>query len=211
VSDHKPERQEQGERHGEPNSGFWRLWSTEPKLLAGIGGLLVGVAAVAALFVNAQRDTHSTPPVETTAPTSVAPTTSTTDLGASTNDSGSATSSPLSDAVSIQSVKVQAGDYRKVGSGLYQLGGSKTLQFRYWWTTMSNFGAIDSSDTSCTVVGTITNLATGGVEDTARSATCSLQGWQQAYLPQGNYRVSVTVTLESGTRGSGSLQFRIVP
>ena len=118
---------------------------------------------------------------------------------------------PLSDAVSIQSVKVQAGDYRKVGSGLYQLGGSKTLQFRYWWTTMSNFGAIDSSDTSCTVVGTITNLATGGVEDTARSATCSLQGWQQAYLPQGNYRVSVTVTLESGTRGSGSLQFRIVP
>jgi hypothetical protein len=125
------------------------------------------------------------------------------------NDSTIVPSPPASPV--IQDVRVEVGDYRKIGSGLYQLAGSKVLNVRYWWTTTTNYGVIESTDTSCTVVGTVTNLATRRIAATARSATCSLQGWQSADLPQGSYRLSVSVTLESGARGTGTLQFRIVP
>ncbi|HYN17521.1 MAG TPA: hypothetical protein VEY96_05485, partial [Actinomycetes bacterium] len=65
--------------------------------------------------------------------------------------------------------------------------------------------------TSCTVVMTISNLGTRKVVDKQRSATCSLQGWHSARLPQGRYRLAVTVALESGSKGSGNLSFTVVP
>jgi hypothetical protein len=185
------------------------LWSTEPRLLVGVGGFLVGIAAVAGLLFNARHDAQGGQPGSTTAtapvtPTSVAGTTAS-DLGPTTGATGA------TEPVTVQSVKVQTGDYHKVGSGLYQLQGLRTLQLRYWWTTMTNFGTIDSNDTSCTVVGTVTNLGTRAVEDTARSATCSLQGWEQVDLPQGSHQITVVVTLDSGVRGSGNSVVRVIP
>jgi hypothetical protein len=197
----------------EPQSRLWRLWSTEPRLLVGLGGLLVGVAAVAGLFLNARGDAQPTPPADPTATTAAASTSSTSGSETTTSDLGSTAeaAAETTEAVTVQAVKVQIGDYHRVGSGLYQLAGSSSLQLRYWWTTMTSFGTLESSDTSCTVVGTVTNLGTRAVEDTARSATCSLQGWQQVYLPPGNYRITVMVTLNSGARGSGSSVVRVVP
>jgi hypothetical protein len=61
------------------------------------------------------------------------------------------------------------------------------------------------------VVATITNATTGAVVDTQRSATCSLAGWQSSYVPQGSYRLSVSVTLESGAKGSAKWPFRVTP
>jgi len=111
----------------------------------------------------------------------------------------------------VESIKVQAGDYSKVGAGLYQLGGSRTLDFRYWWTTLTDNGAIDSGDRTCTVQMTILDLTTRQVVDKERSAACSFDGWYSANLPQGRYRLTVAVALESGARGSGSLSFTVIP
>lgn len=53
-----------------PHGGrMWRLWTTEPKLLVGIGALLVGVAAILALFIhNAQQGNTPPTPATTKAP-----------------------------------------------------------------------------------------------------------------------------------------------
>ena len=90
-------------------------------------------------------------------------------------------------------------------------GGSDKLDFRYWWTTTTDYGEIESNDTSCTVVMTITNLGSSKVVDRQRSATCSLQGWYSARLPQGRYRLAVEVALESGAKSSGNFSFTVVP
>lgn len=76
---------------------------------------------------------------------------------------------------------------------------------------MTNYGDIDSDDTSCTVVGTITGASSGLAVDIERSDTCTLDGWEQAELPQGSFKLTVTVTLESGAKGSGSELFRVIP
>ena len=76
---------------------------------------------------------------------------------------------------------------------------------------MTNYGAIDTGDTSCTVVGTITNTSSGTVVDIERSATCTLEGWEEVEVPQGSFKLTVTVTLASGAKGSGSTLFRVIP
>jgi hypothetical protein len=58
---------------------------------------------------------------------------------------------------------------------------------------------------------TITNLAKNQVVDRQRSAYCTMEGWYAARLAQGRYRLSVSVTLESGSKGSGSFAFTVIP
>jgi len=194
----------------------------------------VGVATIAATFITLVAYLHprssdpqafapapvlsnsATPVVSaqaTTSPTSPPPRASpTTDAPATSSDvtTGNAPS-VAPPAPRVQSVQVQTGDYLRVGAGLYQLSGATTLQFRYWWTTMTNYGAIDPDDTSCTVVGTITNTSSGVTVDIERSDDCSLDGWHETQVPQGSFRLTVTVTLESGAKGSGSTLFRVIP
>jgi hypothetical protein len=38
-----------------------------------------------------------------------------------------------------------------------------------------------------------------------------MDGWYGAQLPQGRYRLSISVTLESGSRGLGNLAFTVIP
>ena len=135
--------------------------------------------------------------------------TASTPTDSSTIDTTTAEGEPPASA-QVESVSVEAGDHRKVGSGIYQLSGSDKLDFRYWWTTSTDYGEIESGDTSCTVVMTISNLGTGKVVDKQRSATCSLQGWHSAWLSQGRYKLTVAVALESGSKGSGSYSFTVV-
>ena len=191
---------------GEGSHGIW------------IGAAAVIVAAIiGGIFALVAASRSSTPITSTT--TMPAPTTVATDTAATpttgwdpptTDEPTTSDGTPPSPA-RVDSVTIKAGDYRKVGARLYQLSGSKTLEIRYWWTTITDYGEIDSADTSCTVAGTITNLATRTIVHRARSATCSLQGWQSAYLPQGRYRVAVAVTLESGAKGTGEMVFTIIP
>jgi hypothetical protein len=147
--------------------------------------------------------TITSPPAEASPAVTAAATTS----DAATNN----VPSPPPPAPRVQSVKVQTGDYQRVGAGLYQLSGSTTLQLRYWWTTMTNYGAMDYTDTSCTVVGVITNTSSGEVVDVERSATCTLEGWHSAQVPQGSFKLTVAVTLESGAKGGGTTLFRVIP
>ena len=58
---------------------------------------------------------------------------------------------------------------------------------------------------------TITNLRKNQVVDRQRSAYCTMEGWYAARLPQGRYRLSVSVTLESGSQGSGNFAFTVTP
>lgn len=111
----------------------------------------------------------------------------------------------------VQSVTVESGEYRRIGKGLYELAGSPSLNVRYWWTTTTNYGLIESGDTSCSVVMTTYAIPDGGVISTDRSATCSQQGWHEVKLAQGAYRIVVSVTLDSGASGDGEVTFRIVP
>jgi hypothetical protein len=190
---------------GEGSRGIW-IGAAAVVVAAVIGGIFALVAA--------SRSNSPVPSPTTTVP---APPSDTTTVTATTGEDPTTTYEPTTSEgtppspARVDSVTVEAGEYRKVGARLYQLNGSKTLEFRYWWTTITDYGEIDSGDTSCTVVGTITNLATRAVVHRARSATCSLQGWQSAYLPQGRYRVAVAVTLESGTKGTGEMVFTIIP
>lgn len=206
-----------GPHSGKPrDGGFWRLWTTEPKLLVGLAALIGAAAGVIGLFIhNAQGNTAAPPSSAATAVVS-----STLPSSTETPISTSPETNPLADGSSavtggaapvIQAIRLEAGDYHKVGPGLYQLGGARTLEIRYWWTTITNYGSIDSNDTSCAVVATITNSTTGEIVDTQRSATCSLSGWQSSYVPQGSYRLSISVALESGAKGSAKWPFRVTP
>jgi hypothetical protein len=183
-----------------------------------IGAAAVIVAAIIGgifALVAASRSNSPAPSPTTTIPAS--PNATDTTVTATSEENPATTYEPTTSEgtppspARVDSVTVEAGDYRKVGARLYQLSGSKTLEVRYWWTTITDYGEIDSSDTSCTVVGTVTNLATRAVVHRARSATCSLQGWQSAYLPQGRYRIAVAVTLESGAKGTGEMALTVIP
>ena len=66
---HAPGRQERASRR---EGRLWRLWTSEPKLLSGIGALLAGIAAVAGLFLGVQHDGRA--PAPTTAPGGSPPT-----------------------------------------------------------------------------------------------------------------------------------------
>lgn len=158
----------------------------------------------AAPAVSAQAITSPASPPPTASPTAAA-TAPFSDVATSNAPSS------VPPAPRVQSVQVQTGDYLRVGAGLYQLSGHPMLQLRYWWTTMTNYGAIDTGDTSCTVVGTITNTSSGTVVDIERSATCTLEGWEEVEVPQGSFKLTVTVTLASGAKGSGSTLFRVIP
>jgi hypothetical protein len=187
----------------------------------GAGAVVVAaiIGGVFALLAANSDKAHSGPTIADNSTVTTNASTNPTDQGSTTTSEQSSALTDQSIATEdqppalshVESVKVQAGDYSKVGSGLYQLGGSRTLDFRYWWTTLTDNGAIDGSDRTCTVVITISNLTTRQVVDKQRSAACSFDGWYSANLPQGRYRLSVAVELESGARGSGSLLFTIVP
>jgi hypothetical protein len=208
---------DQGPHNGTPRDrGFWRLWSTEPKLLVGLAALIGAAATVVGLFIHSAQGNSAAPPPSATTTVAAPGSPSSTETPTST----SLETDPLSDGTSavtegsapvIQAIRLEAGDYHRVGPGLYQLGGARTLEIRYWWTTITNYGSIDSNDTSCAVVATITDAKTGAIVDTARSATCSLSGWQSSYVPQGSYRLSVSVTLESGAKGSAKRPFTVTP
>jgi hypothetical protein len=209
------------------------MWQDTPRSGAQTGGVFVSadgksgvrialitvagsvlVAIVSGIFAMvASRDGDPDPPTTTTV--AMAGTGSTVSTDPSTVDSTAAGTAVAEGeppaSAQVESVSVEAHDYKRVGSGLYQLGGSDKLDFRYWWTTNTDYGEIESTDTSCTVVMTISNLGSGKVVDTQRSATCSLQGWHSARLPQGRYRLAVEVAIESGSKGSGSFPFTVVP
>jgi hypothetical protein len=111
--------------------------------------------------------------------------------------------------VAIEAVTIEAGDYKKIGKGLYQLSGSRSVAVRYWWTTISNYGEVEGTD--CTVVSRVTDVQTGALHDTYRTATCSLKGWSEAVVAEGHWRIAVTVKLDSGATGEGVWDFEVVP
>jgi hypothetical protein len=204
-------------------------WYTNGCFVATVGIATIAatlIALVAYLYPRSSDPQASAPSPTLTSPTGPAasvqaitspaspPPTASPTAAATAPSSDVATSNAPSaapPAPRVQSVQVQTGDYLRVGAGLYQLSGAPTLQLRYWWTTMTNYGAIDSGDTSCTVVGTITNTSSGAVVDIERSATCTLDGWEEVHVPQGSFKLTVTVTLQSGATGSGSTLFRVIP
>ena len=152
------------------------------------------VAVVTGVFaLAANRDDGSAPPTTTVAVAGSSTATSGTDPSFTVDTTVPEGEQPAS--AQVESVEVEADDIGKVGAGLYQLAGHSGLDFRYWWTT----------------VMTITNLGAGKVVDKQRSANCTMQGWHSAQLPQGRYRLAVAVALESGSKGSGSYSFTVVP
>ena len=168
------------------------------------------VAVVTGVFaLAANRDDGSAPPTTTVAVAGSSTATSGTDPSFTVDTTVPEGEQPAS--AQVESVEVEADDIGKVGAGLYQLAGHSGLDFRYWWTTVTDYGEIESGDKSCTVVMTITNLGAGKVVDKQRSANCTMQGWHSAQLPQGRYRLAVAVALESGSKGSGSYSFTVVP
>lgn len=120
---------------------------------------------------------------------------------------------PASKAAKIIQVAVaSAGDYRRIGTGVYELKEAPSLDVKYNWYTVTNYGKIDSGVKTCDVAITVTNIDTGKVVDGAHSAECSLDdGYYESSLSEGRYRVAVVVLLSSRSRGSGTYSFRIVP
>jgi hypothetical protein len=184
-------------------------------VITAIGGVLAAV--VAGIFaLAASRDSGPEPTTTTSAAVAGTGSTATTSAdtsftaGTGTTDTAAVDGQPPA-AAKIESVQVKVDDIGKVGAGLFQLDGRSSLDFRYWWTTLTDYGEIEGGDKSCTVVMTITNLGKNQVVDRQRSAYCTMEGWYGARLPQGRYRLSVSVTLESGSKGSGSFAFTVIP
>jgi hypothetical protein len=201
-------------------------WYAKGWFVAAIGiATIVGtiIALVAYVFPHSSHPQAFAPgPVLTSSAVPAVPVQTITSPPATASPTAAAAATPSDVAASnvpsaappaprVQSVQVQTGDYQRVGAGLYQLDGSATLEFRYWWTAMTNYGAIDSYDTSCTVVGTIINPSSGEEVDIERSDSCTLGGFEDVEVPQGSFKLTVTVTLASGARGSGSTLFRVIP
>ena len=184
-------------------------------VITAIGGVLAAV--IAGIFaLAASRDSGAEPAATTSAAVAGTGSTSSSsaDTSATADPATSDTAAPYGEppaAAKVDSVQVKVDDIGKVGAGLYQLNGHGSLDFRYWWTTVTDYGEIEGGDKSCTVVMTITNLARNQVVDRQRSAYCSMDGWYGAQLPQGRYRLSVSVTLESGSKGLGNLAFTVIP
>ena len=182
-------------------------------VITAVGAVLAAV--VAGIFaLAANRDSGSEPPASTSVAVPGTPSTATTSTGSVADSTTSGTAFAEGEppaSAGVDTVQVEADDIGKVGSGLYQLAGHNGLDFRYWWKTVTDYGEIEGGDKSCTVVMTITNLATRKVVDKQRSANCSMDGWHSARLPQGRYRLAVSVALESGSQGSGNLSFTVIP
>jgi hypothetical protein len=112
------------------------------------------------------------------------------------------------DPVRIQSVKINVDDFFKAGNGIYSLGGRRTIQIRYGWVTMSNYGELDGK--ACTVVTTVTRDSE--VVYTYRTAGCSfVDGWVGPDFSEGSYLITVAVKADSGARGTGTSRLKVIP
>jgi hypothetical protein len=163
----------------------------------------------------------TTHPTEVQAPTSQVPA----DAGSSSSATeNSLVSTPSSYAarsdtdeaatsadVKIQSVDIEISDTYKAGAGLYQLGGRKTINLRFWWTTTTNYGPIDSGDKDCTVIATMTTKPSNKVVDTYRTANCTFSGWVEMFAPEGVQEIAVDVTLANGSHSRGVQRIRVIP
>jgi len=113
------------------------------------------------------------------------------------------------DELVIETVRVEAGDYKRVAPWEYELAGSRTLDFRFYWTTIANTGQLDGTD--CVVVATVKNMADNSIFDVHRTQTCSLTGWVGEELPAGNYLVTVEVQAVTGAKGAGQATVKVLP
>jgi hypothetical protein len=197
--------------------------------LLGSVATVVGLVITIGMAVAGGAREASTPPARYpitpigTAPTSDAlstPTATASETTTTTTGSVSSTGSTSPSEVratntadlTVQSVNVEVSDTYKVGAGLYQRSGRKTINLRYWWTTVTNYGPIAFGDKTCTVVTTITAIATNSVIDTFRTAECTYNGgWVEMSAPQGWQRILVDVTLANGSQGKGTFDFNVIP
>lgn len=109
----------------------------------------------------------------------------------------------------IEDVRIEAGDFKRVAPWQYELDGSGTLDFRFWWTTIANTGQLEGTD--CVVVATIEDLSDGSTFDVHRTQTCSLTGWVREELPAGNYGITVEVQAVTGATGVGNATVQVLP
>ena len=113
------------------------------------------------------------------------------------------------DDLVIETVRVEAGDFKQVAPWEYELAGSRTLDFRFYWTTIANTGRLEGTD--CIVVATVTDLADDSTFDVHRTQTCSLTGWVGEELPAGEYRITVEVEAVTGAKGVGEATAKVLP
>jgi hypothetical protein len=183
-------------------------------------GAFMAAAVAVAIIGTVRKDKPSN------AKSTLSATRPTARLGGSTTDDPADSAEPSSSADDVQpSVSSQgseptkivqvivqsAGDYHRVGTGLYQLRGSPTIDVKYNWYTVTSDGRIDPGDKSCDVSAKVVNVDTRQIVDAQSSATCSFDdGWFGPSLRQGRYKATVVVRLSSGSRGSGNYSFRVV-
>ena len=158
---------------------------------------------------SASSSEPSAPPESDTSPSP--PGTSDNSAAASTPPSLDPQQEPASADLKVKSVDIELSDTYKVGNGLYELGGRKTINLRFWWTTVTNYGPIESGDKTCTVIATMTTRPSNKLVDTYRTANCTFSGWVEMSAPQGIQSIDVEVTLGNGSRGTGSQRIRVIP
>jgi outer membrane murein-binding lipoprotein Lpp len=118
-------------------------------------------------------------------------------------------SAQIHDQLTIENVRIDAGEFKRVAPWEYELDGSRTLDFRFWWTTIANTGRLEGSD--CTVVATVKDISNNSIFDRHRTQTCSLTGWVAQQLPAGNYLITVEVRAGESAKGSGEATIKVLP
>jgi len=111
----------------------------------------------------------------------------------------------------ILNIRIETND-GNVAPGVYKpVDGWQGAAFTYRWTTVTNYG--DADGNTCKSSGTIYNLTTGEVQKTFPTSECSIQnmGAILYHLPPADYKLTVDVTLESGSRDSSDFPFTVIP
>ncbi|WP_328992757.1 hypothetical protein OG394_00765 [Kribbella sp. NBC_01245] len=119
------------------------------------------------------------------------------------------TPSPTPEAERIERIEIEIDDRNahKIGPGEYQVPEVGRLNLRYWYTTITNFGELDSN--TCTVVARVVNTKTKQLAVApTRSAQCTWHGWLGITdVQRGSYQISVYVKTETGAERTDLLNF----
>jgi hypothetical protein len=116
-------------------------------------------------------------------------------------------------AVQIGRVEVLPDEYARIGKTTWRASryGNNTAAFRYGWAVYDTEGNRITRNTECRVKGIVSS--SDGTPMGSRNGYCDYDvgftGYH--YLPPGSYRVTVTVTMDSGFTKDATFDFTVVP
>lgn len=112
----------------------------------------------------------------------------------------------------IGRVEVVPSEFRRIATNTWAASryGDNKVAFRYGWDVYDSQGNIIDNDVECRVQGIVTSSA--GVPMGSRNGYCEYDmGFtKHDYLPPGEYRVTVTAKVDSGSSKQAMFDFTVV-